>query len=555
MKSITLSTNVVRMFCCSIIIAALSIQPLLADDIFWDNSLGGDFNTPTNWFPVKVPDSTDAAIFDLYASYPVDFSASATNTNCVIREGEVLMTTNSSTYTLTEEFVVGDGFGSVAYLEIEGANSVNAQRMYIGHWNGSSGACNLLGTSVTVNDILSVGNDGDGYLGMYGSQLSALYCQVGNHDFGGNKGTLELCEMSTLTIQESLRVACDVNSSGEMIIDMGSSVITTDPSGWIVIADKPGSTGSISLTNGSILDAQSAPIVVGASGNGTLSLYEECYAHSSGELFIAGEGSTSSVTIGFCSEYISDSVYSSYVGEKGNGTMTIEDYGRFEANCINIGYAASAVGLVEIQGQGSMFKANSELVVGAQGTGTLNLGDGNATIGDYLYLGHESDGTMYMGNNGRLRGNGTIIGDVVNFEGAVEPGAPVDSLPGTLTIDGDYQQEFDAWLQIKIAGTGIGEYDSLNVLGDAVINDAAFQVFLVDNFIPQLHDTFDVLDADSIIGSFYSYFLPELPGNLDWDTSSLNVDGTITVIPEPATLTLLTLTTLAAINRRRRRKA
>jgi len=51
-------------------------------------------------------------------------------------------------------------------------------------------------------------------------------------------------------------------------------------------------------------------------------------------------------------------------------------------------------------------------------------------------------------------------------------------------------------------------------------------------------------------GTFASVLLPDLPGMLGWDSSHLYSSGTLSVIPEPATLSLLALGLLLAWRRR-----
>ena len=91
-----------------------------------------------------------------------------------------------------------------------------------------------------------------------------------------------------------------------------------------------------------------------------------------------------------------------------------------------------------------------------------------------------------------------INGDVSNAAGTVGPG----NSAGLLTINGDYTQTLSANLDIELAGLIAGnEYDVLNVNGTANL-DGILNVSLINSFNPLVGDTFDILTADVINGTF-----------------------------------------------------
>jgi MYXO-CTERM domain-containing protein len=75
-------------------------------------------------------------------------------------------------------------------------------------------------------------------------------------------------------------------------------------------------------------------------------------------------------------------------------------------------------------------------------------------------------------------------------------------------------------------------------------------VELLDGFVPEADADFRIFDVGTLSGALPSVLLPDLPGVPDWDSSHLDRSGTLSVIPEPASLPLLALGMLLAWRRR-----
>lgn len=103
-----------------------------------------------------------------------------------------------------------------------------------------------------------------------------------------------------------------------------------------------------------------------------------------------------------------------------------------------------------------------------------------------------------------LSGIGTIQADLTNA-GTVSPGTS----PGTITIDGDYTQESTGTLEIELGGTTPGtEYDQLIVTGTATMA-GTLNVSFIDEFTPQLGDSFTILPYGIRSGGFTTLNLPD----------------------------------------------
>jgi len=195
----------------------------------------------------------------------------------------------------------------------------------------------------------------------------------------------------------------------------------------------------------------------------------------------------------------------------------------------------SVVGVHEFQAPVNL-NANTTVDVGTSSTLIFNnaldlnnnvltkTGPGEIAIrNDWLTTG----GTLDC-MEGTCSGSGTISGDVNNSGGTISPG----NSPGMLAIEGDFTQGDDGTLLIELAGT---EHDVLQVGGEVSL-DGTLEVSLVDGFQPAPGDTFDIFDFGLITGDFDEIILPALGGSLAWDDSALLAAGSISVVPEPASL-------------------
>ena len=75
---------------------------------------------------------------------------------------------------------------------------------------------------------------------------------------------------------------------------------------------------------------------------------------------------------------------------------------------------------------------------------------------------------------------------------------------------------------------------------------------LINGFVPQGGETFDIMDFGGRSGEFGNLSLPALGGGLSWDTSDLYAGGTIVVAPEPTSVALVAVGVAAMVVRRRR---
>ncbi len=79
-----------------------------------------------------------------------------------------------------------------------------------------------------------------------------------------------------------------------------------------------------------------------------------------------------------------------YVGREGAGEMQILDGGAVSDDLGRIGHAAAAHGTVTVQGAGSSWTNRSNLYVGEAGGGVLTVRDGGSVVSSYGYIGYHA---------------------------------------------------------------------------------------------------------------------------------------------------------------------
>ncbi|QDU32238.1 hypothetical protein KS4_02690 [Poriferisphaera corsica] len=246
-------------------------------------------------------------------------------------------------------------------------------------------------------------------------------------------------------------------------------------------------------------------------------------------------------------------------GAVNNGTIEIYDSRlTFDGSLLNYGditglntyFRASS-----IDNYGEMNYADTQHVIFGDITNNIDgsitvTRDARLTIQDdfdnqsELRISHDASVVIF----GQFSGTGSITGGGTTYiEGELTPG----NSPGLINVDGDVVLSDNATAQMELAGTTIGsEYDALDINGDLTL-DGILEILLLDGFNPLLSQTFQLFSATNFQGQFEQLLLPNLTSNLDWDTTQLNSQGVLRIIPEPTTA--LTLSALLCIFNKRRR--
>jgi len=154
-------------------------------------------------------------------------------------------------------------------------------------------------------------------------------------------------------------------------------------------------------------------------------------------------------------------------------------------------------------------------------------GNSNVTFWDDL----TNNGTVEVMTGSTAVYFGTVAG-VASFTGGgttvVEGSLAPGNSPGAMNFGGEVVPGPSSTTLIELAGPAEGQYDQLLVAGNLEVG-GQLHVNLLDGFVPNAGDLFDILGFATLSGSFAEIHLPVLSVDLLWDSSQLLTDGRLCV--------------------------
>jgi T5SS/PEP-CTERM-associated repeat protein len=439
-------------------------------------------------------------------------------------------------------------------------------------------------------------------LNVGGSGTGTLNIQNGGQVFDSSVGVNGFS--STATVDG---IGSKWTNSGGMVVGTSSTGALNIRSGGLVsnkdgyLGFFKGARGTATVDGANSKWTQSGELNVGRSGTGILWIQNGGHVSNTYGYLGYNSGSSGTATVVGTGSQWTNSAYL-YVGNSGAGELNIQNGGQVSNTYGFLGSDSGSSGTVTVDGSGSLWNNTGSLYVGgsstsAGGTGSVTVQNGGqlivgetlklwkadstvtvsggtltaATIANYGALTVQSGGDLTVTgdlansgiltvndamltaatitNTGTIRGRGDINGTITNNAGGVVmPGAS----PGILEVD-DITFADASTLQIELGGLARGtQYDVLAASGTLTMQTGStLAVTLINGFVPQGNDEFDIMDFGGRSGEFTNVSLPALGGGLSWDTSGLYTSGTITVAPEPATLALVAMGAVAMFVRRR----
>ena len=503
-------------------------------------------------------------------------------TNSLYVQGGATVTGTGSEWTTRGMRVGQNGAGTLTVANVGKVSSTGS--LEAGTSSGSNGVINVRSGGAVEADAGSLGvfagSTGAVTVGGSNSRFdvtNGLYVG-GKSNASGGAGTLTASDGGTVNVGSDLTV-WNANSS----ISTG----TTDAAnGQIYVA------GELKLTGGGT--ASSYTGIVDDVGTGLNNRIEANTATITGVgsrwdtgFFTSGFLGTGMTTVSDGGVVSSNGDTSVGAGPGSNGTLDIINGGMVDTNGLGyIGVFPSATGTVTVGGANAWWDVANDLYIGGSafasgGTGTLTVNDGgtvtagtvkvwstsavNLNGGDLraTTIDTTSPGAQFNFTGGTLAVD-TFNGDLVNQGGILAPG----NSPGVTNIIGDYSQDFNSTLLIEIGGLLSGtEYDVLDITGTASLAgtlDVNFYDLGGGLFDASLGDTFDILMAEELTGSFNLWVLAALGGGLDWDLSYLTDEigstdvvrlSVVSAVPVPAAAWLFGSGLITLIGLGRRKKA
>jgi hypothetical protein len=310
-----------------------------------------------------------------------------------------------------------------------------------------------------------------------------------------NTGTIDVADFSTL------QVTGDVTNSGAIttsLLSQGGATLTvggtlTNNLGGSLVLYGLGDTATVaSLIN-----------------NGTVDLENRSSLHVNGNVSNSGQLTTSYYGNGYG---VGNTV--SIAGALTNsvsGTFALDA----TSDVANVGYISNT-GMVSLASGTNLNvtggpHAGDNALPGFLNNGVVDISSGATLFSPLTYTqtGGQTtvDGTVRISGRGIINfAGGSVYGNEGTIQGSITSNAAINigdgpMVVGELAFVGNYTQGNNGSLTFDIAGPSSDQYDQLNVSGHAQLN-GLMTVDLLHGYVPQIGNTFDIMNFGSSSGNF-----------------------------------------------------
>ena len=419
----------------------------------WNDPTGGNFSAGSNWLPgTGPPGAIDGASFNLDAVYTVGFTVNAHTHLASVTDGTVTFDLDTSG---TERLYVVD------MLRVTGASDPEL--------NIEDGRVDADEILVQNSGQLDVGSDG--WLLAFG-------------DFNVDGGLFRVLAGGEFSPIGGAEDTIIVQNGGTFIYPVTSTFVFGGDETFRVESGGAMHTGPFTLRAALRVDGAGSSVSIDGNSNwATVATAATAELTGGGALSIEGDlGLASDGSLGATVTLTVD-------GAGSNFTQTGGD--------VIVGHANDGSAAINI-GNGGSFTTDGEMTVNP--SGQINLGAGGLLDAATIDM---SGGTFnFLG--GVLRFD-EFDGNLLNPGGVLSPAHPV----GEANIIGNYTQQEGGALEIEIGGILPGQFDTVTVAGNAIL-DGALDVSLVNNFEPLLGNSFTILETTfgNVGGTFDAEVMP-----------------------------------------------
>jgi autotransporter-associated beta strand protein len=390
-----------------------------------------------------------------------------------------------------------------------------------------------------VNNWVSFGRGGHAVIDF----SAGTFTKTGNGNFIiGDNGTAVLNQTGgTLTINNEMWVGQAGGGNGQYNLSAG----TVSVDNWLAVG-RAGAVGVLNMSGGSLTKVGNGGnhVTIGSGGPGTVNQMGGTFTSTQSSTFIGEGGQPGVWTISGGSAVLG--LVDLPINNGANGTLNLNG-GTFSATEMTSGNAGGT-GTLNLNG-GTLVAGNGASLNFLHGLTTANVLSGGAVIDSGTNIVNVSqallDGTggggltklgtgtlrlngvnTYTGTTlvsaGTLGGTGTIAGPLtVAGTATLAPGASV----GTLIVNNNATLGGTTMMELSKNG-GVPTSDLLTVSGNLAYGGALTVVLTGTNGLAY-NDTFNLFDWGTRSGSFTA---TNLPAGYLWDTSQLNINGTIRVV-------------------------
>lgn len=198
--------------------------------------------------------------------------------------------------------------------------------------------------------------------------------------------------------------------------------------------------------------------------------------------------------------------------------------------------------------QGGRFGSGS-LTVAAEGTGTFTQTGGSVNMGDTVPYSSNGNITIKTGGVYHMSG-GTLEGVAVPEVGQLSLDGGSFIYDGgtasiqTITNDGELSLNAKAapgqFVVSNFSTTGTLNINDLSPLVSPLLSPTSatlgetLSIELDPSYMPQMGDTFLLIQATKLTGTFSDYDFPDLPGNLYFQPDYTATSFSLQIVPEPS---------------------